>query len=97
MLTIDWGPKAYVAVRLPVVIPFGEEMDPAFEELFETFANAGVEPDGIEFVKFNLVDIPSLEIEVGMTTDAAVPLSARLVSGVLPLGRYVRMTIYWSL
>ncbi|MDO6124563.1 GyrI-like domain-containing protein [Shinella curvata] len=89
---IEWGPKTYVAVRLPVVIPFGQEMDPAFEELFDAFANAGVEPDGIEFVKFNLIDMPRLEIEVGMTTDAAVPLSGRLVSGVLPSGRYVRMT-----
>lgn len=89
---IEWGPKAYVAVRLPVVIPFDKEMDSAFEELFEAFANAGVEPDGIEFVKFNLVDMPRLEIEVGMTTDAAVPLSGRMVNGVLPAGRYVRMT-----
>ena len=89
---IEWGPKAYVAVRLPVVIPFGEEVDPAFDELFDALAQAGVKPDGIEFVKFNLVDMPRLEIEVGMTTDTAVPLSGRLVSGVLPSGRYIRMT-----
>ncbi|WP_313523055.1 GyrI-like domain-containing protein [Shinella sp.] len=90
--TVEWGPKSYVAVRLPVVIPFGQEVDPAFEELFEAFAQAGVEPDGVEFIKFNVVDMPRLEIEVGMTTDAAVPLSGRLVNGVLPAGRYVSMT-----
>lgn len=89
---VEWGPKSYVAVRLPVVIPFGQEVDPAFEELFEAFAQAGVEPDGVEFIKFNVVDMPRLEIEVGMTTDALVPLSGRLVNGVLPAGRYVSMT-----
>ncbi|WLR95715.1 GyrI-like domain-containing protein [Shinella zoogloeoides] len=90
--TIEWGPKSYVAVRLPVVIPFGQEVHPAFEELFEAFGQAGVEPDGIEFIKFNVVDMPRLEIEVGMTTDATIPLSGRLVNGVLPAGRYVSMT-----
>lgn len=89
---VEWGAKSYVAVRLPVVIPFGQEVDPAFEELFEAFAQAGVEPDGVEFIKFNVVDMPRLEIEVGMTTDALVPLSGRLVNGVLPAGRYVSMT-----
>lgn len=89
---VEWGPKPYVAVRLPVVMPFGKEIDPAFDELFEAFANAGVEPHGIEFIKFNLVDMPRLEIETGITTDAAIPMTGRLVSGVLPKGRYARVT-----
>jgi effector-binding domain-containing protein len=89
---VEREPQRYVAVRLPVVIPFGAEMDPAFDELFDAFARAQVEPDGMEFVKFNLVDMPRLEIEVGMTTDAAIPLTGRLVEGVLPGGRFVRVT-----
>lgn len=90
--TINLGPKSYVAVRLPVTIPFAEEIDPAFEELFDAFKRAGVEPDGMEFVKFNLIDMPRLEIEVGMTTDAAIPLTGRLVSGTLPQGQFISMT-----
>ncbi len=90
--TTEFGPKPYVAVRLPVTIPFAEEMDPAFDELFGAFEKAGVKPDGMEFVKFNLIDMPRLEIEVGMTTDAAIPLTGRLVSGTLPQGRFVSMT-----
>ena len=82
----------YVAVRLPVVIPFGDDMDPAFDELFSAFSSAGVEPDGMEFIKFNLIDMPRLEIEVGMTTDAPIPLSGRLAEGQLPNGRYVSLT-----
>lgn len=84
--------QRYIAVRLPVVIPFAEEVDPAFDELFQAFARAHAEPDGMEFIKFNLVDMPRLEIETGMTTDAPIPLSGRLVEGVLPAGRFVRMT-----
>lgn len=32
--TIDVEARRYIAVRLPVTIPFGDEMDPAFDELF---------------------------------------------------------------
>lgn len=89
---VEREPQRYVAVRLPVMIPFAEEVDPAFDELFNAFKRAGVTPDGVEFVKFNLIDMPRLEIETGMTTDMSIPLSGRLVEGVLPGGRYVSMT-----
>ncbi len=85
-------PRRYVAVRLPVTIPFGAEMDPAFEELFKAFEEAGVTPDGMEFTRYNRIDMPNLEIEVGITTDAVLPMSGRLVTGELPGGRYVSMT-----
>jgi hypothetical protein len=76
--------QRYIAVRLPVSIPFGDDMDPAFDELFSAFSSAGVEPNGMEFIKFNLIDMPRLEIEVGMTTDAAIPPTGRLIeSGVV--------------
>jgi hypothetical protein len=75
-----------------VVIPFDSQVDPAFDEPWEAFPRAGVEPDGIEFVKFNRIDMPRLEIEVGLTTDSTLPLSGRLVHGELPSGRYVSST-----
>jgi effector-binding domain-containing protein len=89
---IDRTAQNYVAVRLPVTIPFGDEMDPAFDELFEAFSNAGVEPNGVEFIKFNLIDMPHLEIEVGMSTDATIQPSGRLIVGELPAGRFVSLT-----
>lgn len=91
-MTIDVEARCYIAVRLPVTIPFGDEMDPAFDELFAAFAGAGIEPNGMEFIKFNLIDMPRLEIEVGMTTDAEIPLSGRLIGSALPAGRYVSLT-----
>ena len=89
---VERQPRRYVAVRMPVTIPFDADVDPAFDELFEAFARAEVEPNGEEFVKFNRIDMPRLEIEVGMTTDDPVPVSGRLVEGELPGGRYVSMT-----
>lgn len=84
--------QRYIAVRLPVSIPFDDDMEPAFDELFSAFSRAGVEPDGMEFIKFNLIDMPRLEIEVGMTTNAAIPPTGRLIEGELPAGRYVSLT-----
>ena len=84
--------QRYIAVRLPVSIPFDEEMDAVFDELLSAFSRAGVEPDGMEFIKYNLIDMPRLEIEVGMTTNAPIPPSSRLVEGELPAGRYVSLT-----
>lgn len=84
--------QRYIAVRLPVSIPFDAEMEPAFDELFAAFANAGVAPDGMEFIKYNVIDMPRLEIEVGMTTGADIPLSGRLVEGELAAGRYISLS-----
>ena len=88
--------QRYIAIRLPVTIPFDADMDPAFDELFSAFANAGVEPNGTEFIKFNLIDMPRLEIEVGMTTNAAIQAPGRLIGqlieGELPAGRYVSLS-----
>ena len=89
---IDRTAQRYIAVRLPVSIPFDEHMDPVFDELFSAFSRAGVEPNGMEFIKYNLIDMPRLEIEVGMTTNAAIPPNGRLVEGELPAGRYVSLT-----
>lgn len=89
--TLEREPQRYIAVRLPVVIPFGQQVGPAFDELYDAFGRAGCSPDGVEFIKYNRIDMPHLEIEAGVTTDVSIPLSGRLVEGVLPAGRYVRM------
>ena len=89
---IDRKSQRYVAVRFPVVIPFGNDLDPAFDELFASFTTAGVEPNGMEFIKYNLINMPRLEIEVGMTTNEEIPLSSRMIEGELPAGRFVSLT-----
>jgi hypothetical protein len=97
MLTLprqtERGPQRYVAVRRKVTMPFGDAVGPAFGELFAAFANAGVAADGMEFIKYNLIDMPDLEIDIGMTTDAAIPLSGALMEGELPGGAISRRPI----
>lgn len=88
---IEQPAQRYVAVRLPVTIPFGSDLNPAFDELFAAFSAVAVEPNGMEFIKFNLIDMPRLEIEVGITTDALLPLSSRMIEGEIPAGRYVSL------
>ena len=55
--------QRYIAVRLPVSIPFDEEMAAVFDELFSAFSRAGVEPDGMEFIKYNLIDMPASRLK----------------------------------
>lgn len=89
---VEFQSRRYIATRLNVTIPFDSHVDPAFDELWDAFHEAGVDPDGMEFMKFNLIDMPRLEIEVGMTTNEIIPLSGRLVEGELPAGTYVSCT-----
>lgn len=84
--------KPYAAVKLRVQAPFGEALPSAYDELFSAFDAARAPRNGMEFIKYNLINMPELEIECGMTTDAAIPLSGRLVTGELPAGRYVSLS-----
>ena len=84
--------KKYVAVRQRVQVPFGDHVPPAFDELFAAFDAAGAPRNGMEFIKYNRINMPELEIECGMTTDKDIPASGRLVAGVLPAGQYVSLS-----
>jgi len=46
----------------------------------------------MEFFRYNLIDMPRLEIDIAITTDATIPLSGRLVRSEIPGGRYVSVT-----
>ena len=89
---IDQPARRYVAVRRRVCIPFGDMVAPAYDELFAAFAEAGVQSEGLEFIKYNVVAMPNLEIEIGITADARLPLTGTITAGVLPAGRYARLT-----
>jgi effector-binding domain-containing protein len=89
---VELPTRNYVGVRLPVTIPFGTDVPPAFNELVEALNKAGVKADGMEFIRYNLIDMPRLEIDIAITTDATIPLSGRLVRSVIPGGQYVSVT-----
>lgn len=86
---INRNAERYVAVRLHVTSPFDDDIDPAFDELYAALARAGAELNGLEFIRYELIDMPRLVIDIGMVTDASIPLGGRLVEGEMPAGRYV--------
>lgn len=89
---IDRPPQRYVAVRRRVRIPFSAMVAPAYDELFAAFGEAGIRPEGLEFIKYNVVAMPDLEIEIGITTNETLPLTGTMVEGILPGGRYASLT-----
>jgi effector-binding domain-containing protein len=89
---VELSAKNYVAVRMSVTIPFADDVPPAFDELFESLEKAGVETDGMEFFRYNLIDMPRMEIDVALVTDVVFPLSGRLVRSEIPGGKYASMT-----
>jgi effector-binding domain-containing protein len=99
MLTLpkiaDRAAQPYVAIRQKVTIPFGEAIGPIMGELFGTINAKGIQPSGPVFFKYNIVNMPELEIEFGVPVASPIAGDGRLVSGTLPAGRYAELT-YWG-
>ncbi len=87
--------QPYVAVRRRVTIPFGDIVGPAMGALFDAIAANGLEPDGPVFFKYNIVNMPDLEIDFAVPVAAPFAGDDVLVGGVVPAGRYAELT-YWG-
>ena len=86
--------QPYAAVRRAVTIPFDAVIGPAIEEVLGWLAAQRVEPNGPFFIKYNLIDMPRLEVEFGFTTPDLLPPAEGIVTGMLPAGRYQTMTYH---
>ena len=84
----------YFAIREAVVMPFGDVIDRVMPELDRWIAEKGVQPAGAPFFKYNVVKMPELEVEFGFPVAEPVAADGRVLSGVLPAGRYVSMTYF---
>jgi hypothetical protein len=83
-------PYAAIAVATTMA-ELGAAGPPLNGEVFDWLAARGVGPDGPPFWKYDVVDMPrSLQLQVGVGTVAAVGGDRRVVSGVLPAGRYLQ-------
>ncbi len=68
-------------------------MPPLNQEVFAWLGGRGAAPAGAPFWKYNVIDMAAkLEIEAGVPVAAAVAGDDRVVSGVLPAGRYATLT-----
>jgi len=80
--------QPYVAIRTQVTIPFGDVLDQLFPEVFAWLEKQGSVPTRAPFIRYLVVEMPRLDIEVGVPVETAVSGDGRISAGVLPAGRY---------
>jgi effector-binding domain-containing protein len=82
---------AYAAIKVKVTMDeIGAVVPPLNGEIFGWLATKGVPPAGPPFWKYDVIDMQrGLEIEAGVTVARAVEGDGRVITGVLPAGRYV--------
>ncbi|ADB34106.1 transcriptional activator ligand binding domain protein [Kribbella flavida DSM 17836] len=90
---VERDEQPYVAVKATVrmteIGAFAERGD----EVFDWLAQRGVEPAGAVFFKYDVVDMEAgLVIELGVPVAEAQQADGEIVAGVLPAGRYARVT-----
>ena len=82
----------YAAVAAAVSIPFGEAIGPLMDEAAGYLSGAGVKDFGPAVFKYDVIDMPRLEMQFGFLTPKTVAGNARVKPGVLPAGKYVTVT-----
>jgi len=85
--------QPYVAIRAQVTMQtLGTVIPPLNQEVFAWLEERGVAPAGPPLWKYNVIDMEGLlEVEAGVTVADAVPGDGRVISGVLPAGRYATL------
>lgn len=91
-MLVDRDAMHYAAVAQEVRIPFGEAIGPLMDEAAGYLAGAGVGDFGPAVFRYDVIDMPRLEMQFGFVTPNAVAGNARVKPGVLPAGRYVTVT-----
>jgi effector-binding domain-containing protein len=86
--------QPYAAIRVRVsMADLAAVVPPLNQEVFAWLGGRGAAPAGAPFWKYNVIDMArELEIEAGVPVAAAVAGDDRVVSGVLPAGRYATLT-----
>ena len=82
----------YASVSRDVQIPFGEVIGPAMGEVVAYLDSAKVQGFGPAVFRYNLIEMPRLQMEFGFITPGAVAGSQTVKSGILPAGKYVMVT-----
>jgi effector-binding domain-containing protein len=100
---IDRAEQPYVSIRKLVTMQTLAEVADELPGLFGRLTGNGVEPSGAPFFKYNVIRMPDLlDVEVGVPVPvgtaaeqqirAALDGDDRILSGVLPGGRFASVT-----
>lgn len=92
---VERAAQPYVAIRKRVTIPFDAVIGATMDAMFAAVKAKGLQPVGPAFFKYNIVNMPDLEIDFGVPVAAPVASDGQLIGGTLPAGRYAQTT-YWG-
>lgn len=92
---VERAAQPYVAIRKQVAIPFDAVIGPTMDAMFTAVKVKSLEVVGPAFFKYNIVNMPELEIEFGVPVAAPAGSDGELIGGTLPAGRYAQTT-YWG-
>lgn len=85
--------QPYVAIRARVTVAELSGLGARFGEVFAWLGTRGLAPAGAPFFRYTVIDMRRrLEVDAGVPVAAAVTGDGRVVSGVLPAGRYATLT-----
>jgi len=87
--------QPYVAIREKVTIPFTPVIDKVMPEVAGWLQARGVERFGPAVFKYNVIDMPRLDVEMGFTPPKPLKGEGRVLAGTLPAGRYATLT-HWG-
>jgi hypothetical protein len=91
---VDREATHYAAVAAEVHAPFGEAIGPLMGEAAGYLETAGVGGFGPAVFRYDVIDMPRLEMQFGFVTPKAVAGNARVKPDVLPAGSYVTLTYF---
>jgi hypothetical protein len=89
---VERGETHYAAIAQEVRIPFGDAVGPLMDEAAGYLGAAGTGNFGPALFRYDVIDMPRLEMQFGFVTPDTVAGNERLRPGVLPAGRYVTVT-----
>jgi effector-binding domain-containing protein len=87
---IERPEQPYVAIRATIPMNAIDSVAPElFHEIWTWVSKNGVEASGAAILKHNVIDMErELELEFGVPTVGLIPGNGKVLSGVLPAGRY---------
>ena len=92
---VDRSEQPYVAIRQKVSIPFTPVVDQVMPEVAGWLRARGVERLGPAIFRYNVVDMPRLDVELGFAPAKAIKGDERVQGNSLPAGRYATLT-HWG-
>jgi hypothetical protein len=89
---VDRAETHYAAIAQELRIPFGEAVGPLLDEAAGYLSGAGGGSFGPAVFRYDVIDMPRLEMQLGFVTPKAVAGNDRVKPGILPAGKYVTVT-----